>query len=89
MIIPVFKLFLSDYPLCLLLHVCHVISDPLYLHFEAVQRPRGHVFPLSVSQHVPGEGHVGADPEVPFLGVGLLPVDLLFFCPYFLTTHFF
>ena len=53
MIIPVFKLFLSDSPLCLLLHVCHVISDPLYLHFEAVQRPCGHVVPLSVSQHVP------------------------------------
>ena len=50
---------------------------------------RGNALQLSVSQHVPGEGHVGADPEVPFLGVGLLPVDLLFFCPYFLTTHFF
>ena len=49
----------------------------------------GNALQLSVCQHVPGEGHVGADPEVPLLGVGLLPVDLLFFCPYFLTTHFF
>ena len=44
----------------------------------------GDALQLPVSQHGAGEGHVCADPEVLPTVLPLLPVILLFFCPYFL-----
>ena len=47
----------------------------------------GDALQLSLGQHLPGEGHVVADLQVPVLSLTLFPVILLLFCPDFLILE--